>query len=73
MIVLTLAGGEFWTFYAILHHRAKDGISAILAEIFLTFAALYWFDAAAAARALTRVIALVAPPPVSPPPPPPIP
>ncbi|HEV2274768.1 MAG TPA: EAL domain-containing protein [Acidobacteriaceae bacterium] len=43
-IVLTFAAGEFWTFYAVAHHRPQDGISAFLAEIFLTFASLYWFD-----------------------------
>ncbi len=60
-IMLTFAGGEFWAFYAIAHHRSKDGISAILAEIFLTFAALYWFDFRRfSAGVLTSVIGLVA-------------
>ncbi len=60
-IMLTFAVGEFWTFCAIAHHRPQDGISAILAEIFLTFAALYWFDfRRLSAGVLTSVIGLVA-------------
>ncbi len=61
LVTFTFAAGEIWTFYAIAHHRPEDGISAILAEIFLTFASFYWFDFRRfSAGVLTTVIGLVA-------------
>jgi diguanylate cyclase (GGDEF)-like protein/PAS domain S-box-containing protein len=60
-VTFTFVAGEFWTFYAISHHRPGDGISAALTEIFLTFAALYWIDFRRfSAGVLTVVIGLVA-------------
>ena len=60
-LTLSFAAGEFWIFYAISHHRAEDGISAMLAEIFLTFASLYWFDFRRfSAGVLTTVTGLLA-------------
>lgn len=43
-ITFTFLAGETWTFYAIARHRAGDGVLILLTEIFLSFAALYWFD-----------------------------
>ncbi len=43
-ITLAFVAGEVWTMLALLHHQPDQGILAILFEIFLTFAALYWFD-----------------------------
>ena len=60
-VTLTYIVGECWTVYAIAHGRAGDGISAFLAEIFLTFAALYWFDfRRISAGVATAVLGLVA-------------
>jgi diguanylate cyclase (GGDEF)-like protein/PAS domain S-box-containing protein len=60
-VTSTFVAGEFWTFYAISHRHPEHGISALLTEIFLTFAALYWLDFRRfSAGVLTAVIGLVA-------------
>jgi diguanylate cyclase (GGDEF)-like protein/PAS domain S-box-containing protein len=60
-ITLTFLAGEICTFYAIFHHRGADGVSILLAEIFLSFAALYWFDFRRfTAGVVTTVAALLA-------------
>ena len=44
-----------------LHHQPDHGISALLFEIFLTFAALYWFDfRRTSTGVLTSILGLVA-------------
>lgn len=60
-VTLTYIAGGCWTLWALAHGRAGDGISAFLAEIFLTFAALYWFDfRRISAGVATAVLGLVA-------------
>ena len=60
-ISLTFLAGEIWTVLAIAFHQRDQGILAILFEIFLTFAALYWFDfRRLSAGVLTAILGLVA-------------
>jgi diguanylate cyclase (GGDEF)-like protein/PAS domain S-box-containing protein len=60
-LILTYVVGEFWIFSAIRHHRPENGISAMLAEIFLSVASLYWFDFRRfSAGVLTTVVGLIA-------------
>jgi diguanylate cyclase (GGDEF)-like protein/PAS domain S-box-containing protein len=44
VITLAFSGGGLWTVISLDHGQPGHGISALLFEIFLTFAALYWFD-----------------------------
>ena len=61
VIILTFSGSGIWTLAAIAHHQPVQGISAILFEVFLTFAALYWFDFRRfSAGVLTTLLGLVA-------------
>jgi diguanylate cyclase (GGDEF)-like protein/PAS domain S-box-containing protein len=60
-VTLTFVAGEFWAFYGISHRRPEAGIFAVLTEIFLTFASLYWFDFRRfSAGVLTTVVGLLA-------------
>lgn len=43
-LLLVFVTGELGTLVANLHHHPIYGISPLLAELFLTFAALFWFD-----------------------------
>jgi len=53
--------GGIWTAVSIFHHQPDYGISALLFEIFLTFAALYWFDfRRTSTGVLTAILGLVA-------------
>jgi len=61
VITLAFVAGEFWTLLAIAHQQRDQGILAILFEIFLAFAALYWFDfRRLSAGVLTAILGLVA-------------
>jgi diguanylate cyclase (GGDEF)-like protein/PAS domain S-box-containing protein len=61
VITLAFAAGELWTVLAIAHQQRDQGILAILFEIFLAFAALYWFDfRRRSAGVLTAILGLVA-------------
>ena len=44
VITVAFSLGGIWTVVALTHHAPDQGILALLFEIFLTFAALYWFD-----------------------------
>ena len=44
VITLAFSVGGIWTLVALVHHAPDQGILALLFEVFLTFAALYWFD-----------------------------
>jgi diguanylate cyclase (GGDEF)-like protein/PAS domain S-box-containing protein len=44
IITLAFSTGGVWTLVSIARHQPDRGILALLSEIFLTFAALYWFD-----------------------------
>jgi diguanylate cyclase (GGDEF)-like protein/PAS domain S-box-containing protein len=60
-ITLTFAVGGIWTVSAIAHHQPVQGISAVLFQVFLAFAALYWFDfRRVSVGVLTAVLGLVA-------------
>ena len=60
-ITLAFSGGGLWTVVAISRHQPEQGISALLFEIFLTFAALYWFDfRRTSTGVLTAIVGLVA-------------
>ncbi len=60
-ITLTFSLGGIWTVSAIARHQPVQGISAILFEVFLAFAALYWFDfRRVSVGVLTAVLGLVA-------------
>ncbi len=60
-ITLAFSGGGLWTVVAIARHQPEQGISALLFEIFLTFAALYWFDfRRTSTGVLTAIVGLVA-------------
>jgi diguanylate cyclase (GGDEF)-like protein/PAS domain S-box-containing protein len=60
-ITLAFAVGEIWTVAALAYHQPDQGILAILFEIFLTFAALYWFDfRRLSVGVMTAVLGLVA-------------
>ncbi len=61
--VITLAFwlGGIWTAVALAHRAPDQGILALLSEIFLTFAALYWFDfRRTSTGVLTAILGLVA-------------
>ena len=61
VITLAFSLGEIWTVVAVVHHAPDQGISALLFEIFLTFAALYWFDfRRTSTGVLTSILGLVA-------------
>jgi diguanylate cyclase (GGDEF)-like protein/PAS domain S-box-containing protein len=61
VMTLAFAGGGIWTVVAITRHLPDQGISAILFEIFLAFAALYWFDfRRTSTGVLTSILGLVA-------------
>jgi diguanylate cyclase (GGDEF)-like protein/PAS domain S-box-containing protein len=60
-ITLTFAAGGIWTVSAIAHHQPVQGISAILFQVFLAFAGLYWLDfRRVSVGMLTAVLGLVA-------------
>jgi diguanylate cyclase (GGDEF)-like protein/PAS domain S-box-containing protein len=61
VITLAFTGGGIWTTVSLVHHQPDYGISALLFEIFLTFAALYWFDfRRTSTGVLTSILGLVA-------------
>jgi diguanylate cyclase (GGDEF)-like protein/PAS domain S-box-containing protein len=61
VITLAFTAGGLWTAVSILRHQPDYGISAFLFEIFLTFAALYWFDfRRTSTGVLTSILGLVA-------------
>ena len=61
VITLAFLVGEIWTVVALAHHAPDQGILALLFEIFLTFAALYWFDfRRTSTGVLTSILGLVA-------------
>ena len=61
VITLAFTAGGLWTAVSIVHHQPDYGISALLFEIFLTFAALYWFDfRRTSTGVLTSIVGLVA-------------
>ena len=43
-MTLTFSLAWLWTIVGLVRHDSDQGIEALLFEIFLTFAALYWFD-----------------------------
>ena len=60
-ITLTFLAGGICTAAAIAHHQPVQGISAILFQVFLAFAALYWLDfRRISVGVLTAVLGLVA-------------
>ena len=61
VITLAFSLGGIWTVLALAHHAPDQGILAFLFEIFLTFAALYWFDfRRISTGVLTSILGLVA-------------
>jgi diguanylate cyclase (GGDEF)-like protein/PAS domain S-box-containing protein len=61
VMTLTFFAGELWTVVSLAHHAPDQGIPALLFEIFLTFAALYWFDfRRISTGVLTSILGLVA-------------
>jgi diguanylate cyclase (GGDEF)-like protein/PAS domain S-box-containing protein len=61
VITLAFSGGGIWTVVSIARQQPDHGISALLFEIFLTFAALYWFDfRRTSTGVLTSILGLVA-------------
>jgi diguanylate cyclase (GGDEF)-like protein/PAS domain S-box-containing protein len=61
VITIAFAGGGIATVVSIAHQQPGYGISALLFEIFLTFAALYWFDfRRTSTGVLTSILVLVA-------------
>ena len=61
VITLAFSLGGIWTAVALAHHAPDHGILALLSEIFLTFAALYWFDfRRTSTGVLTAILGLVA-------------
>ncbi len=61
VINLAFSVGGIWTLVALVNHAPDQGILAILFEIFLTFAALYWFDfRRLSTGVLTVILGLVA-------------
>jgi diguanylate cyclase (GGDEF)-like protein/PAS domain S-box-containing protein len=60
-ITLAFSVSGICTVFSIAHHEPDQGILAILFEIFLTFAALYWFDFHRLSTGiLTSILGLVA-------------
>src|ERR1700689_4170561 len=61
VITLAFSLGGIWTAVSLVHHAPNQGILALLFEIFLTFAALYWFDfRRTSTGVLTAILGLVA-------------
>jgi diguanylate cyclase (GGDEF)-like protein/PAS domain S-box-containing protein len=61
LITLTFTVGGLWTAVSLFHHFPDRGILAMLSEIFLTFAALYWFEfRRTSTGVLTSIFGLVA-------------
>jgi diguanylate cyclase (GGDEF)-like protein/PAS domain S-box-containing protein len=61
VITLAFVAGGLWSAVSILRHDPECGIPAFLFEIFLTFAALYWFDfRRTSTGVLTSILGLVA-------------
>jgi diguanylate cyclase (GGDEF)-like protein/PAS domain S-box-containing protein len=61
VITLAFSLGGIWTVVALAHHAPDQGILALLSEVFLTFAALYWFDfRRTSTGVLTAIVGLVA-------------
>jgi diguanylate cyclase (GGDEF)-like protein/PAS domain S-box-containing protein len=61
VITLAFSLGGIWTTVSLLHHAPDQGILALLFEVFLTFAALYWFDfRRTSTGVLTAILGLVA-------------
>ena len=44
VVTLAFVVGGIWSVVSLRHHAPDQGILALLFEVFLTFAALYWFD-----------------------------
>ncbi len=61
VVTLAFSAGGLWTLFSIAQHQADRGILALLSEIFVTFAALYWFDfRRKSTGVLTAILGLVA-------------
>ena len=61
VVTLAFSAGGLWTLFSIAQHQPDRGILALLSEIFLTFAALYWFDfRRKSTGVLTAILGLVA-------------
>lgn len=61
VITVAFSGGWLWTVVSIAHRQPDNGILALLFEIYLTFAALYWFDfRRTSTGVLTAILGLVA-------------
>ncbi len=60
-ISLSFLAGGLWAAYSVATHVADQGIFALRFEVFLTFAALYWFDFRRfSTGVLTAILGLVA-------------
>ncbi len=61
VVTLAFSVGGLWTLLSIAQQQPDRGILALLSEIFLTFAALYWFDfRRKSTGVLTAILGLVA-------------
>jgi diguanylate cyclase (GGDEF)-like protein/PAS domain S-box-containing protein len=61
VISLAFSLGGLWSAAGLARHAPDQGILALLSEIFLTFAALYWFDfRRTSTGVLTSILGLVA-------------
>jgi diguanylate cyclase (GGDEF)-like protein/PAS domain S-box-containing protein len=61
VITLAFSLGGIWISATLARHTPDQGILALLSEIFLTFAALYWFDfRRTSTGVLTAILGLVA-------------
>jgi diguanylate cyclase (GGDEF)-like protein/PAS domain S-box-containing protein len=61
VITLAFSLGGIWTVIALAHHAPDQGILALLFEVFLAFAAIYWFDfRRTSTGVLTSIVGLVA-------------
>jgi diguanylate cyclase (GGDEF)-like protein/PAS domain S-box-containing protein len=61
VITLAFSLGGLWTAVSLAHHAPDQGILALLFEVFLTFAALYWFDfRRTSTGVVTAIVGLVA-------------
>ncbi len=60
-ITLAFSAGGIWTVVCLVRHAPDQGILALLFEVFLTFAALYWFDFRRSSTGVwTSILGLVA-------------
>jgi diguanylate cyclase (GGDEF)-like protein/PAS domain S-box-containing protein len=61
VITLAFVAGGVWSFTGIAYGQPDQGILALLFEVFLTFAALYWFDfRRTSTGVLTSILGLMA-------------